>query len=791
MDTMWTKTIAFLMGGLMTGAALAEPPAVPATQPGNCLEDSSFEAGAFGHGWGIALGGQPSRASWASYYDSTTAFDGQWSLKIPSMVHQVGDIQRNSFSIESKFYSLTPGHNYTLSLAMKAERPCGVAVALLSQISNPAKDKRGREKVAMDEVIAQKSLKVTRDWQRFTVTTTLPQAPGNLYHIAINYKSDNDQPMNVWIDAIQLQEGDATAYAPRRPLEIGFRCPVPGHIYYDSEPATLTLAAYNPARQAAPANVSYQIVDLFDRVVDKGTIKLELNSQKNVEKSIGLFNKRRGIFRLLANIEGQDEPAELVYSVLPPNKHLDEKYEAGFLGTDTLFRADLLAILKRANFNWVMSKTICRWINSEPEKGKFVFRDDEIETAEKAKMNVMLQILWTPPSPQWALVNTPRASERGKGAIPNWPEDKKAAFLKDVGDWTYALVSHYKGKVKCYELTNEPYFHWTPEQIGWVYKAMYAAAKKADPDCICAINTDYRIYTKLLSASAADRVSYLPETVKLHGLNFCDVISAHFYNNNLDFYLPFAAALKQYGKPGWNSETGISPGTFYQTLPTVDEVEKGKNFWPQHLSNDIHRTTDIMQKNVLLTMSAGGMSRYFYYFSRFTNCSPSEPTRRGGGCKENVEFDGSLRAGGVAQSLAASFLEGCKLDSPWQKDKRIICYLFRDGSGTRGFMYAGNDDAKPAKDPVIKPLALSTPQNIPKEEAIEFFDLLTNPLTLRPKQELILTSLTTFFRSSLPPEQLAKVLDQIQVRESNLPPEKIWNKDAEENDAGPAVPARR
>ena len=182
--------------------------------------------------------------------------------------------------------------------------------------------------------------------------------------------------------------------------------------------------------------------------------------------------------------------------------------------------------------------------------------------------------------------------------------------------------------MKYYELTNEPYFAYTPEQIGFVYKAMSAAAKKADPDCIVGVNTDYRIYVDEKDQYVTDRPQYLPELVKAHGLDYTDVITAHFYNNNLAFYLPWGEHLKKYNKPGWNSETGPTPPSFYKTLPTVESVEQGAAWWSKTQRPDIIQYTDIMEKNLLFTISAGQMQKYFYYFSRFGNCSPSEPTKR-------------------------------------------------------------------------------------------------------------------------------------------------------------------
>lgn len=754
----------YLAGGLAVLLCVATGAAQQGTLGGNLLDDSSFEVGV-GHAWGVSLGGQPSRASWSSYYDSTTAVDGKCSLKIPTTLVQVTpELARSTFAIETRSYPLKAGGKYTLSLYLKSDKPRNVTFGLMG-LGPIGKNQRGRPKLQPDVSALRQVAKLTTEWKRYSVAGTLPEAAAGLYHVKLEYHGDDPAAGFVWVDAVQLQEGDLTDYAAAQPVQVGFRSPVPGNIYYDTEPAKLDLLIYNSGAASGTTNINYTITDLFDHPVDKAAIPVDLSKGKHIEQSIELFNKKRGVFRILASIEGSSAgPAEWVYSVLPPNQHLNEMYEAGFLGTDSNLKPDALKILKRANFNWALSKFIARWNLAEPQKGQFRFFDDQVENARQAGVALVLQLGWNKgPGMEWALKNDPKGGVQGKGTNATWDEAAKAQFLEDVGDFTYGIVSHYKGKVRYYELTNEPYFNYTPEQVGWVYKAMSAAAKKADPDCIVGVNTDYRIFVDDKGQLIPGRQEYLPELVKAHGLDYADVITAHFYTNQLAFFLPWGEHLKKYGKPGWNSETGPTPPSFHKTLPTEQSVEQGDAWWPKHQRADVIKFTDIMEKNLLFTLSAGQMQRYFYYFSRFANCSPSEPTKRGAGGKDNVEFDGGLRSGAVAQSVVSHFFDGCQYQAHWTKDPRIDLYLFRDGSGTRGYLYVTGEQPKA--------LALKLP---PSAHPIEFFDLMTNPATPDGKGDLIVTPLVTFFRSTLPPHELTKVLDRIQIRESDVPVERVW-----------------
>ena len=212
----------------------------------NVLDDSSFEVGV-GHAWGVSLGSQPSRASWNSYYDATTAVDGKFSLKIPMTRMQVTpEHARSQFGIESKSYALKPGGKYTLSLYMKADKPCNV-VFELAGLGVIGKNEHGRPKLQPDTNALRKVAKVTAEWTRFSVTGELSDAAAGLYHVKLECRSDDAAatPGFVWVDALQLQEGGLTDYAAAQPVQVGFHCPVPGNIYYDTEPAQLDLLVFN------------------------------------------------------------------------------------------------------------------------------------------------------------------------------------------------------------------------------------------------------------------------------------------------------------------------------------------------------------------------------------------------------------------------------------------------------------------------------------------------------------------------------------------------------------------
>ncbi len=88
-----------------------------------------------------------------------------------------------------------------------------------------------------------------------------------------------------------------------------------------------------------------------------------------------------------------------------------------------------------------------------------------------------------------ARLDNPPAWSRAKGDAGGTlapPDD-----FDDFGDFVHAIVSRYRGKVKCYQIWNEPniYPEWGDQPVdaaGYVrlLRIAYRRAKQADPDCI-------------------------------------------------------------------------------------------------------------------------------------------------------------------------------------------------------------------------------------------------------------------------------------------------------------------
>ena len=640
------------------------PQEQPALHAGNLLQNGSFEAGLYP--WGKQFG--ISAVYDATNLDTTTVVDGKYSLRLPVS---------GPFGLETKMMRLPTNKRYTLSFYAKADAPLNLSATV-----------RGLSEELKNYADGGLSLQtpVGKEWKRYSVTGKIKDLPGFLYTLIFEGKSQ--APTTLWLDGLQLEEGALTNFSPSSKTEVGYLSHTTGNIFHEKEPAQVDLFVYSAAPQNE-ATVSYRIIDYWGREVDKGDAKIAL-ADRSGRSTLSLYAGKRGIFRLL--LTAGDSTSEMVYSVLPPNPHLTSKYLEGTLGVDTYFDTKQLAVLKRANFNWVISKFMARWYLVEPEKGRFVFDDQALQNADKAGMMVLLQ----PLNPDWGMQDWLKPLWKPKGGAA-WTT--KAEGMRAWGEFISRLTERYKPYVRYWEIENEP--PYSAEEYAQLLKIARAAIKKADPDAMI-----------VGFSGSGYSPDWFEQVTQLVGPQSFDVVSAHFYGSDPATHQSFAAFLKKYVKPGWNTETGTTCPSFFTTLLEFEALRQKD--YAQNLQEAIHVQTLNNVQNYLTTLSLGRMEKYFYYFARFSNSGPSQPTRWGGNGKELVEYDGSLRANTVALSIASHFLDGAKYSGPAALDEGLEAHLYRKGEGAVGFAWAKEG----------RTLALTVPAN----SGLQFYDIMGNPV---------------------------------------------------------------
>ncbi|PIU90545.1 MAG: hypothetical protein COS65_24755 [Armatimonadetes bacterium CG06_land_8_20_14_3_00_66_21] len=243
-------------------------------------------------------------------------------------------------------------------------------------------------------------------------------------------------------------------------------------------------------------------------------------------------------------------------------------------------RMDLAAALgQAAGVKW--SREEFQWHRLEPEKGKFdwSYYDTLVDTAHRHGISVYgLIAYWS----GWAKAYTPEG-------------------IADYADFCRALVTHYKDRIKHWEIWNEPnIFFWAGphEMYADLLKAAYRAIKDADPEA------------QVLGCSTAGIDRKFIELVMDRGAPF-DILTIHPYRGHLDDAafikeLQDTAALtaKADGKPKpvWITEMG----------------------WPTHLNGGVseREQANLLARSYLCAIASGAAQNVSWYDFREDGANP-------------------------------------------------------------------------------------------------------------------------------------------------------------------------
>jgi hypothetical protein len=295
---------------------------------------------------------------------------------------------------------------------------------------------------------------------------------------------------------------------------------------------------------------------------------------------------------------------------------------------------------------WRLWDTHTTWAQLEPEKGNWDWRmlDKTVGLAESHGVEVLYTM---GRSPQWA-----SARPRERGENPNAPPGGMAEpkNLEDWKNYVRTVATRYKGRIKAYEIWNEPnlenFYSGTPLAMVNLAREAYAVLKEVDPS-ITVISP---------SAVGPTGLPWLRQYLALGGGKYADVIGYHFYVRGQDpeamlsFIDQVHEITKEYGvagKPLWNTEAG----------------------WLQPYRIDPKDGPGYMARAYILNW-ADGVSRFYWY--AWDN--------QGARVKMTEDDEATPTPTAHAYAELQRWLVGAHMDSLKQNNGIWICGLSRDGA---------------------------------------------------------------------------------------------------------------
>lgn len=270
-----------------------------------------------------------------------------------------------------------------------------------------------------------------------------------------------------------------------------------------------------------------------------------------------------------------------------------------------------LELVRDAGFKWVKQQVLWHDIE-QPVKGQYYDEKNKVpntwakydrivDLCQEYGLNLIARL---DTSPEWARPGNPKLET---------PPDN----FEDYGDFVYNVVSRYKGKVRYYQIWNEPNwsFEWGDRDIDAaefveLLKTAYRRAKEADPNVV--IIAPALAPTTEESPKAFNDLKYLQRMYELGAKDYFDIMSVNPYGlrsgpydrrldleEDVNFSRPILVRemMVAYGdvhKPIWASEMGwcALPADYpewplfgrvtreQQARYTVQALQRAQREWP-------------------------------------------------------------------------------------------------------------------------------------------------------------------------------------------------------------------
>jgi len=243
--------------------------------------------------------------------------------------------------------------------------------------------------------------------------------------------------------------------------------------------------------------------------------------------------------------------------------------------------------------SWRLWDAAVHWSKLEPGRGDWDFSilDQEVRLAQQHDVEVLLTFGRTP---AWASARPNektghRAGKQGAAAEP-----------KDIADWrnyVRTVASRYKGRIRGYEIWNEPnlpnFYTGSPESMVVLAQEAYSAIKAIDPNAIVVSP----------SAVGPTGLPWLEKFLAAGGGRYVDVIGYHLYVRTqppeamVDRAHQVRQIMTRYDvgdKPLWNTEAGRQT---WGGPPIADESEESPGY---------------IARSYILNWAAG-VRRYYWY----------------------------------------------------------------------------------------------------------------------------------------------------------------------------------
>ena len=508
---------------------------------GNLMrQSSSFEAGP---DWvflkdAILAGQTPNRLR----FDTSTSVHGKTSL----CVERTDEKPHVLTQVFMCPFRARKGKEISVSAYMKCDRPAARASI---HVMGP-----GWGWVGKEEKKRAWSFSIGKEWKRlhFKVHLTGRKYGPHLYRGAY-YVHFSCGTRKLWIDAVQIEEGDITDYKPGSALDVGLELNAKRNAYFIGEPVKMTCRLFNHSTERAFAlNVTAE--DFWGRQVFAKKMPIHVPPGTGREAGVDVLGtaSHPGWYRIRASLEGKDvrEAETRIFSVLkrfPQGIDPETTFHATHPGSivtgqGTWFLKgknpkaypclmtggaygsirEYLSFVRDTGFAFIRGHGAANyhWKHVEQSPGAYTINDHIWNALSGLGLGHMVTL---GNANAWSAKNYslgPKWHTTDRTVTGSW-FSMKVATPEAYAAYFAAVVKHFKGRLKYYHVINEPDSGMDAKTYLRYLKAAYTAAKEVDRDCkIVGIGGT--------SDFGWDKLRFFRECIDLGAADYLDVIAIHY-----------------------------------------------------------------------------------------------------------------------------------------------------------------------------------------------------------------------------------------------------------------------
>lgn len=598
-----------------------------AAVPGNLIANGSFEVGVDA-AWGVCV---HSSLDLRDCIDTSTGHSGTTSLKLPcGAASYVSGVIDHDLWITSRVFHLKPNKTYTFSAWVKTSTStCQLYMDMNNTFTPPAGSANPRYMLSTGPTT------VGTSWTRVSVSGYAIAYVTADFNFLIRIHNGLEGQY-VYVDDVQLEEGSITTYADAIAPDALITTSQPGHVFYHDDTLTGTLKTYNGSGASVAKTLQVELYDWLNRQIRATSQNISLASGASSSASFDLSTGgKTGQFRLVYWVDGVDKSEkEMVYSIVP-HPATSTADTASYIGIHPDYVSRSLAAFQKLGVKWARTLSpaaIGRWSFDEPTEGTFVYHDTQVNLAGTYGITTLCTI-----GVDWPAY----ADSSGVPNLTKW-----ATFVSN-------LVNHYKAittPITYWEIWNEPLA--APSSFSANF---YAQILKTAVDAIEGADSSAKIIA-MGGLNAANINSVLTELATLYPTWTVSAHVDYYATHNYPGGVPpeELTTFVNGGMPVWNTESGaVDCGNFLG--PYANFTAWGRNILPFQDAKRFYQANVDNPNLVITTFTrtiAAKQTRFFYYDGRITPAPDYFSSHY-----STVEYDASIRAKGVAYSVARSFID--------------------------------------------------------------------------------------------------------------------------------------